>query len=117
MVANDFGDVIVLTVSTVACLYVVCFLSKMIESTRLLSKALAYIGMNSFYIMGLHFFGFKMATLALNVFGGNYSLANLVPPVGANFALFILYAICGVGFPLTVIFIIRLLKRIIVKNL
>lgn len=116
LVSNDFGDVIVLTVTTIACLYVVCYLSKLIERTRVLSIALSDIGRNSFYIMGLHFFGFKIATLILNGFGGNYSLANLVPPVGANIALFFLYAFCGVGFPLVVVSIIRQLKRIVVKH-
>lgn len=112
MAANDFEDVINLTVVSVACLYVICYLSRKIEGNHL-GKALSKVGKDSFYIMGLHFIGFKFFTLMINAFGGHQVLAELVPGVGHNVGLLFGYILFGAGVPLVIMYMIRRLKRML----
>lgn len=113
--SNQFSDVIELTVASSACLYVVCYLSKKIEKVGWLTSLLSAIGRDSFYVMGLHFFGFKIATLLFNVMGANLPLAKLVPSVGNNIGLFVVYVLFGVGIPVFLINSIRRLKMTFIK--
>ncbi len=103
LVANEFKDVIVLTVTSGACLYVICYISKCAERITWFKKALSCVGRGSLYIMGLHFLGFKMATMVLNLFGAEANLAILVPKTGGNVALFVYYVLFGVGVPLLLV--------------
>ena len=116
LVANDFSDIIVLTVTSFACLYVVCFLSKLIEKIAWINIVLSAIGRDSFYIMGLHFIGFKIGTVILHCFGIEMPLAELLPPVGSNGLMFLYYAVFGIGVPLAIVNIFRVVKNIIWKK-
>lgn len=44
------------------------YIGKHIE-TNVIGKAIAYVGKESFYVMALHFVGFKFCTLALQGIG------------------------------------------------
>lgn len=113
LVANDFSDVIVLTVTSLACLYVVCYLSKLIEKLTWINKLLSTIGRDSFYIMGLHFIGFKVATLLLNLSGAGMQLASLLPNVGGSIVLLVVYVVFGVTIPIIIVNCIRCVKKLI----
>ena len=116
LVANDFRDVIVLTVTSGACLYVVCYISKKIEKVTWIRLLLSKVGRDSLYIMGLHFVGFKFATIFLNVLGYNSNLAILVPNVEGHILFLMLYVIFGVFVPLVIIEGFRFLKIVICKR-
>lgn len=61
---NEYKDILQLLVAAPAVLYVIMYVGKHIEH-NVVGKAIAYIGNNSFYIMALHFVGFKLCTLSL----------------------------------------------------
>ena len=76
------------------------YIGKHIE-TNVAGKAIAYVGKESFYVMALHFVGFKLCTLALQGIGyRGANLSELTPTVGSNVLLLLIYAFFGVGFPL-----------------
>lgn len=76
------------------------YIGKHIEA-NVVGKAIAYVGKDSFYVMALHFVGFKFCTLALQGIGyGGANLSDLTPVVGSNILLLFVYAFFGVGFPL-----------------
>ena len=76
------------------------YIGKHIEA-NVVGKAIAYVGKDSFYVMALHFVGFKFCTLALQGIGyWGTNLSDLTPGVGGNMLLLFVYAFFGVGFPL-----------------
>lgn len=101
---NDFGDIGTLTLSALSALYIVAFISKNIKGTA--GKVLSMIGRDSFYIMALHFMAFKICSLILNMFGGDYNPALLEAPA-YNIFLYLYYAVGGVFMPLLFIHIWR----------
>ena len=101
---NDFGDIGTLTLSALSALYIVAFISKNIKGTA--GKVLSMIGRDSFYIMALHFMAFKICSLILNIFGGDYNPALLEAPA-YNIFLYLYYAVGGVFMPLLFIHIWR----------
>ena len=117
LVANDYSDVIVLTIASGACLYVVCYLSKWIERTNFLRKVFSIIGRDSLYIMAFHFIGFKVGSEILKICGVSVKLWQLVPGIGQSVFFLLYYMIFGVEIPLTIIFLVRrtrsLTKRIV----
>lgn len=96
---NEYKDILQLLVAAPAVLYIIMYIGKHIE-TNIVGKAVAYIGKDSFYVMALHFVGFKLCTLALQGIGYGVSLSDLTPGVGGNMLLLFVYAFFGVGFPL-----------------
>lgn len=97
---NEYKDVLQLIVAAPATLYIIMYTGKHIEHLRV-GKFLAYIGNNSFYVMALHFVGFKLCTMTLDAIGfrgGN--IGELTPNIGSNALLLLLYALFGVGGPL-----------------
>lgn len=97
---NEYKDILQLLVAAPAVLYIIMYIGKHIEA-NVVGKAIAYIGKDSFYVMALHFVGFKFCTLALQGIGyGGANLIDLTPGVGGNILLLFLYVIFGVGFPL-----------------
>lgn len=113
LVANDYSDVIELTIASGACLYVICFLSKLLEKVNWLGPIFSRIGRDSLYIMGLHFIGFKFASLLINLFGGEVNLALLVPTVGANVLSLLYYVVFGVGVPILIVGLFKKIKFMI----
>lgn len=97
---NTYKDILQLIVAAPAVLYIIMYIGKHIEHFRV-GKALAYIGNNSFYVMALHFVGFKLCTMTLDAIGfrgGN--IGDLTPNIGSDALLLLLYTLFGVGFPL-----------------
>lgn len=104
--SNKYADVFSLTASSFAALYVVAYLAKKMESGAV-GKALAWCGRESFYIMALHFVGFKFCTLFLSAFGIHVKLSSLVAPADGNIGLTLLYLCFGITFPLVFMVIFR----------
>lgn len=65
---NAYKDITQLVVAAPAVLYCIMFFAKKIEHS-VIGKGLAKAGYDSFYIMALHFVGFKFCTMTLNVIG------------------------------------------------
>lgn len=108
---NTYKDILQLIVAASAVLYIIMYTGKHIEHFHV-GKFLAYIGNNSFYVMALHFVGFKLCTMTLDAIGfrgGNIS--DLTPNIGSNALLLLLYALFGVGFPLVFMWGFRKVKR------
>lgn len=103
---NYYRDVLSLTITSVSALYVICYVSRRIEHGRV-GTFLAWCGRDSFYIMGLHFVGFKMATYALRLFGVDCPLSALTAPAGDSIGLLVVYAVFGVLFPLVFMTVFR----------
>lgn len=119
LVANDYSDVIVLTITSSACLYVICYLSKKLEKHKWIMQILRSVGRESLYIMGLHFIGFKIATLIVRLFGGSINIGGLVPRIGDNILLLLFYTLFGVGIPMLIILSFRrigLMVKLILKK-
>lgn len=107
---NEYKDILQLLVAAPAVLYIIMYIGKHIEH-HAIGKAIAYIGNNSFYVMALHFVGFKLCTLTLQGAGmGGANLSDLTPGVGSNVLLLLLYAIYGVVFPLVFMWGFRKIK-------
>ena len=65
---NEYKDILQLIIAAPAVLYIIMYIGKHIEA-NVIGKAIAYVGKNSFYVMALHFVGFKLCTLALQGIG------------------------------------------------
>lgn len=112
---NEYKDILQLLVAAPAVLYIIMYIGKHIGA-NVIGKAIAYVGKDSFYVMALHFVGFKFCTLALQGIGyGGANLSDLTPVVGSNILLLFLYVIFGVGFPLVFMWGFRNGKRILLK--
>lgn len=113
---NEYKDILQLIGAAPAVLYIIMYIGKHIE-TNVVGKAIAYVGNNSFYVMALHFVGFKLCTLALQGigYGGGASLSDLTPGVGGNILLLFVYAFFGVGFPLLFMWGFRKIKNLFIK--
>lgn len=110
---NEYKDILQLIVAAPAVLYIIMYIGKHIE-TNVVGKVIAYVGKESFYVMALHFVGFKICTLALQSIGyRGASLSDLTPGVGGNIFLLLLYAFFGVGFPLLFMWGFRRVKTLI----
>ena len=109
---NKYTDVLSLTASSVSALYVIAYLSKKIENGAV-GKALAWCGKESFYIMALHFVGFKLCTLMLSAFDIKLPLSSLIAPADRNLPLTLLYLCFGIMFPLIFIEMVRRGKKAI----
>lgn len=107
--SNKYNDVLTLTVSSVMALYVVCYFSKKIENSHI-GHLLSKCGKDSFYIMGLHFLGFKIGSCILSLFGVNTDLASLTAPAGKSFLLLVYYWIFAIVFSLAFMALFRKVK-------
>lgn len=106
------ADAVSLTVSSVAALYLTCFIAHLVES-RFLGNILSQIGECSFHIMALHLLAFKAGTLLLRASGIlNPDLSSLLAPAQGSLLLFIYYAVLGVGLPVLLVKIAKRLRRI-----
>jgi len=64
---NEY-KILQLLVAAPAVLYIIMYIGKHIEA-NVVGKAIAYVGKDSFYVMALHFLGFKFCTIALQGIG------------------------------------------------
>ena len=106
---NYYNDAITLTIASVAALYVVCFISKKIEKNAV-GTFFALCGNSSFYILALHFVGYKLCTYFLMLCGADVSLSALKAPTGNSTLFLILYFICALLFPLGFRWVFRKIK-------
>ena len=111
---NRYHDVLSLSVTSVAALYVICFVSKRIENTKL-GHIFAYCGRESFYIMALHFVGFKIGCMICNLMGYELQIHSLTAPAGGSVFLLIWFLAFGMLFPLIFMFVFRKIKKVITK--
>ena len=110
--SNKLHDIVLLTIGSVAALYVTCFVSQKLEGSRL-GRSVALCGRESFHIMALQFAAFKIGTLILSVFGVERSLAVLGAPTDGSLLLFIYYIFWGMVFPLLFMWALRNIKRLV----
>lgn len=108
-------DAVLFTVNTLAATYVTCFVARALDN-RWIGRAIAYCGRNSFYIMALHLFSFKLGTLLLSSFGIECSLGTEKAPADGSFLLFCFYLLMGVGFPLLFIYCFRKLRGLVMPD-
>ena len=90
-------------------LYVVCYFSKKIENSHI-GHLLSKCGKDSFYIMGLHFLGFKIGSCILSLFEVNTDLASLTAPAGKSFLLLVYYWIFAIVFSIVFMALFRKVK-------
>ncbi|MCH5309809.1 MAG: acyltransferase family protein [Prevotella sp.] len=110
---NRFDDIVSLTASTFAALYLIAFVSK--RSKGWFAKVMSVIGKESFYIMGFHFLAFKLCSLAINqVSDLHQNVAELEAPA-TNLLLYVYYALGGVFLPLAFIWAWRKIWRNVIK--
>ena len=102
-----------LTISSVMALYVICYFSKKIENSHI-GHLLSKCGKDSFYIMGLHFLGFKIGSCILLLFGVSTDLASLTAPAGESLLLLIYYWIFAVAFSLAFMTLFRKVKNVFI---
>lgn len=113
--SNKYSDVISLTVSAISALYVICYFSRKIENSKV-GHLLALCGKDSFYIMGLHFVGFKIGTYILAYFGIHRNLSVLTAPAGNSFLLLVFYWLFAITFSLCFMALFRKVKKIVVAH-
>ncbi len=77
-------------------------------------RLLSLCGKDSFYIMGLHFVGFKLCTMLLNWLGGDKNLAVLQPQAENSILLLLCYLTFGILFPLAFMWLFRKVKSYII---
>ena len=106
LVDNIYNDVLSLTITSCACSYVVCYISKH-RYRNIIGKIFNEIGKESFAIMALHFIAFKILTLILNLWGIDVNLGQTNPYVGYSVILLALYTIIGLFLPVIFIKVIR----------
>lgn len=112
MNSNQFVDVLQLTAGSVCALYAICFISKKLEG-KYIGHILEVCGKESFYIMGLHFIGFRICSeilLRLGIINGGLAYLT-TPPLGHNIGLLILYTLWGMAFPVVAIKGFRMAKK------
>jgi fucose 4-O-acetylase-like acetyltransferase len=105
-----YADCTVLTLGTLCSLYVLCYIAKKIENTKI-GDFFAMCGRESYYIMALHLLGFKVGTMLLSTFGYEKPWDELFSQAD-NLFEWILYIITSVLFSLFVAYIIKFIKNI-----
>lgn len=108
-------DAVPFTVNTLAATYVTCYIARILDNRRI-GKAIAFCGRNSFYIMALHLFCFKLGTLLLSLFGIERSLSAERAPADGSFLLFCFYLVVGVVFPLLLVCCFRKVWALIASD-
>lgn len=110
---NRFDGIVSLTFISVAALYSVCYLSRIIETTTI-GKALKVVGRESFSVMAFHFVGFKLCSMLVSRYM-DVAMTSLVAKCDDSVVLFVLYMSFGVGVPIVLVKVYRSLLKIIRK--
>ncbi|HLP04542.1 MAG TPA: acyltransferase family protein [Paludibacter sp.] len=108
--ANSYNDIAYLVITTVGATYVLCFIGVKISYTRI-GKILAYCGNDSFYIMALHFIGFKLGTIIFNLITKTNEPFSYLTPTANNIGMLFYYFAWGIIFPLVFMWLFRQLKN------
>jgi len=112
---NNYNDMMQLTIGSIAALYVLSYLGRLIEN-KVLGKCICFLGRESFYIMCLHIVGFHLCTEMLNllnIMDGGRS-AGMTPRLD-DFLIVILYFAFGIVTPLIIMSLWRKTYRYIVR--
>ena len=116
---NKFVDLQYPVVAGISSLYVVLYISRLVERCHFFLIVLSFIGRNSLYIMALHIVGLFFCTFFIDhVFDcNNYEIGyNMYTyDLGNNIPLAVLYLSFGLVFPLASISIFRYLKMKIIN--
>jgi hypothetical protein len=117
MAGNSYPDPAFLIVNSIAGIYVVLYLSKLLENKQHFFKQfIIYAGVNSFHILALHYLSFKIASLIIiPIKGYPYKMVGSFPIIHAKAHWWILYAIVGVILPLFVVYTIQTVYKQILR--
>ena len=99
--SNRFHDMVHLVVCSWSAMYILAFIGKKIQRSSA-GKIIAYIGKESFWIMGLHMIGFHVFSTFLNFFGMEFEHHFTTPNIDTNITLLIGYLFFGIGIPLLI---------------
>lgn len=110
---NNYDDIVSLTLSSFSALYIIVYISK--KCKGIVAKIMSVIGRNSFYIMGLHFFIFKLCSLMLNCMGFSKDISALSASC-SNLLQYVIYTMAGVFGPLIIIYVWRKAIGLITKG-
>lgn len=119
MNSNSFTDPIYLLICSLAGIYVVMFISKIIENkTKTTSLVLSYIGQNTLPIVALHFISFKTVMLFQMIFGFiTFDQLGLLKGANNNNIIYVFYVVSGVTIPIIVTYLIKRIKKGWIINL
>lgn len=111
---NAFTSPFQLLGITLASFFCFAYIANRIEN-NIIGKIYAFIGEKSFYIMGLHFVGFKLCSLFLTTITGTpFETWYLTTPnLGTNYVHVFIYFSFGILFPLIVALILKQLKKLL----
>ena len=114
---NNYTTTVQLIGITLSAYYMLVFIAQKIEKS-IIGNICAIIGENSFAIMGLHFVGFKMASIFLSFFvGSNFETCYVTTPnLGTNYIYAFIYFGFGIIFPLIVVTIINRVKSLLLSR-
>lgn len=106
--SNKFHDMVHLVVCSWSAMYILAFIGKKIQNNWF-GKTIAYVGKESFWVMGLHMVGFHVFTQILLTTGVFDSVSShfTTPNLGNNYMLLIGYLIFSITFSLGLVCMIR----------
>lgn len=111
---NTFPDIVLPMAMGVAGLYIIMFLSKIIERVPIFTRAISYVGRESLYIMALHIFGLFLCNTFIEALGIGRGLDMVgtlyTYNVGHNIILGLLYLAFGLFVPLASLQLFRFVK-------
>lgn len=113
MNSNQFTNPLFLVVCSVCGIYMVMYLSNLIEKKlNLLSNLLSYIGQHTLPIVALQFISFKAVMLIQYLLGNiTYGDLGLLKGANNNNFIYIFYVICGIFIPLLLNFMYERLRK------
>ena len=109
---NYFQDPAFLLVVAICGMYVLYYLSQKMTGGGY-SKILSFIGRQSFWIMVLHFAGFKIGSGILNLFI-NTDVSSLTP-TASNVFYVLFYLFVGISIPCVVGVAIEKTKKLVIR--
>ena len=114
---NNYTTSVQLAGITLSAYYTLVFIAKKIEKSAI-GKVFAIIGEQSFAIMGLHFVGFKIASIFLSfIVGSNFEKCYVTTPnLETNYVYAFIYLGFGIVFPLIVVTIINKVKSLLLTR-
>lgn len=109
MTNNYFQDPAFLIVVAICGMYVLYYLSQKWEGIKILS----FIGIQSFWIMALHFISFKIGSVVLNLFIKT-DVSSLTPTASKVFIV-AFYLLVGIIIPCLVGVVIKKIKKLVIR--
>lgn len=109
LVHNSYSDVVFLVIAPLSALYIIGFVGNFIKD-NFVGKTIAFIGKESFVIMGVHMVGFHLFTAILQG-GGMFFEHHFTTPHIDDCQLLVGYFLFGVGFPLLLVVPLRYFSK------